>query len=143
MKKRIIIIGAALAVFAGIAVAVYAAYDVGGSSPPSGFTAGTAADLTVDPEEGDLAGILPGQTKLMDVLITNSNPVSVTVTGLTATFNDSGLCAFTVAPVNAYPYGLAAGASVWDQLSVSMGNADPSCEGWAGLVTATASGTMP
>ena len=29
MKKRIIIIGAALAVFAGIAVAVYAAYPIG------------------------------------------------------------------------------------------------------------------
>ena len=143
MKKRIAIIAAALAVFAGIAVAVYAAYDVGGSSAPSGFTAGTAADLAVDPEEADLNGILPGQTKLMDVLITNTNPVSVTVTGLTATFNDSGLCAFTVTPVNAYSYGLGAGASIWDQLSVAMGDPDPGCEGWGGLVTATASGTMP
>ena len=143
MKKRIIIIGAALAVFAGIAVAAYAAYVIDGSSASSPFTSGTAADLAVDPEEGDLTGILPGETRWMDVLITNSNPVSVTVTGLTATFNDGGVCAFTVAAVNPYPYGLAAGASVWDALNVTMGNAAPGCEGWAGLVTATASGSMP
>ncbi len=144
MKKRIIIIGAALAVFAGIAVVAYAAYDVTGSSPPSGFASGTAADLAVDPDEADLNGILPGQTKLMDVTVTNGNPVPATVTGLTAAFNDGGVCAFTVAAVNAYPYALGAGASAADALNVTMGNAAPGCEGNAGLtVTATATGTLP
>ncbi|MDP2674113.1 MAG: hypothetical protein Q8Q00_04305 [Dehalococcoidia bacterium] len=142
MKKRIIIIGAALAVFAGIAVGAYAAYVLGGSGA-SGFTAGNAADLTVAPQGSDLDGILPGQTLPMDVLITNSNAVPVSVTGLTATFNDGGDCDFTVTPVNPYSYTLGAGASFWDQLSVYMGDPDPGCEGWVGTVTATATGTMP
>ena len=143
MKKRLIIISAAMVVFAGIAVAAYAAYDVGGSSAPSGFTAGTAANLTVDPEEWDLDGILPGQIVPMDVWVANSNPVPATVTGLTATFNDGGACAFTVAwPTGSY--GLPASGGFWDTLTVTMGDAAPSCEGNAGLlVTATATGTLP
>ena len=99
----------------------------------------------VDPQEGDINGILPGQTLQMNVLISNTNPVPVQVTGLTATFNDGGVCALTVAPVNGwYPYPLAASTSYWDALNVTMGDAAPGCEGWAGLlVTATATGTMP
>jgi hypothetical protein len=144
LKKRIIIIASALAVFGGIAVAAYAAYDVGGSSPPSGFTSGTAVDLAVDPDEADLNNILPGEMKTMDVYITNNNPVPVKVTGLTATFNDGGACAFTVTNVNSYWYPLAAWATASDALNVAMGDAALTCEGNAGLqVTATATGTMP
>ena len=142
MKKKIAIIATVLVVFAGIAVTAYAAYVIGGSSAPSAFTAGTAADLTVDPQEADLNGILPGQTLPMDVWVANSNPVPVRVTGLTATFNDGGVCAFTVAWPNS-AYGLGASAGFWDVLNVSMGNAAPACQGWAGMVTATATGTMP
>ena len=129
---------------AGIALAVYAAYDLSGSSSAESFTSGTAANLAVDPQSEDLWGILPGQTSTMDVLITNPNNVSAQVTGLSLAFNDSGLCAFSVTPLGSYPFALVGGASAWVQVDVAMGNADPSCEGSSGLtVTATATGTLP
>jgi hypothetical protein len=141
--KKILVVAGTLVVLAGIAVAVYAAYDISGSGA-GGFTGGTAADLAVSPDSGDLNNILPGETKTMDVTITNNNPVLVQVTGLTLAFNDSGLCALSSAPLGSYPFNLGASSSTGVQVNVTMGNADPSCEGNAGLVvTATASGTMP
>ncbi|MDP2948187.1 MAG: hypothetical protein Q8P22_01440 [Chloroflexota bacterium] len=146
MKKRIVIVAGTLVVLAGIAIAAYAAYDIAGSSSAESFTAGTAADLVVDPQSEDLWGILPGDTKRMDVLITNNNGGSATVTSLTLAFNDGGACAFTVTPVAPTPpYSIGGGGGVvWDQVDVTMGDANASCEGNAGLtVIATAAGTLP
>jgi len=141
--KKIVIALGTVVVLAGIAVAVYAAYNIDGSGA-GGFTGGTAADLAVSPDSGDLNNILPTETKTMDVTITNNNPVQVQVTGLTLAFNDSGLCGFSYAPLGSYPFNLGASSSTNVQVNVTMGNADPSCEGNAGLiVTATATGTMP
>jgi hypothetical protein len=144
VKKRIAVILGVMVALAGIALAVYAAYDLSGSSSAESFTSGTAANLTVDPQSEDLNGILPGQTSTMDVLITNPNNVPATVTGLSLAFNDNGLCGFSVTPLGNYPFGLGGGASAWVQVNVGMGNADPSCEGNSNLtVTATATGTLP
>lgn len=143
MKKRIAVVAGTLVVLAGIALAVYAAYDITGSSGAEPFATGTAANLAVDPQSEDLNGILPGQTRWMDVLITNNNSGPATVTGLTATFNDGGACALTVAQVSGYPYAIGGSASVWDAVNVTMGNAAPGCEGGTLTVTATATGTLP
>jgi len=143
VKKRIVIVASTLVVLAGIALAAYAAYDITGSSGAEAFPTGTAAVLAVDPQSEDLNYILPGQTRRMDVLITNNNSGQATVTGLTATFNDGGACALTVAPVSGYSYYIGGGASVWDALDVSMGNAAPGCQGGTLTVTATATGTLP
>ena len=141
MKKIVIALGAVL-VLASIAVAVYAAYNIDGSGA-GGFTGGTAADLAVSPDSGDLGGILPNQTKTMDVTITNNNPVQVQVTGLGLAFNDSGLCGFSYTPLGSYPFYLGASSPITVQVDVTMGNADPSCEGNPGLVvTATAYGWL-
>jgi len=144
VKKKIVIVAGTLAVIAVIAAAAYAAYTITGSSGAEGFTSGTAADLVVNPESEDLGGILPGETVPVDVLVTNPNSGSARVWGLSLAFNDGGVCAFSVANVNSYPYTLGGGASFWDQVNVSMGDADPSCEGNNTLtVTATAVGTLP
>ncbi len=142
MKKKIVIALGTVLVLAGIAVAVYAAYNIDGSGA-GGFTGGTAADLAVSPDSGALNSILPNQTKTMDVTITNNNPVQVQVTGLSLAFNDSGFCGFSYTPLGSYPFYLGASAPVTVQVDVTMGNADPSCEGNAGLVvTATAYGWL-
>jgi len=143
MKKRIAVIAGTMVVLGAIAVAAYAAYDIAGSSGAEGFPTGTAADLAVDPQSEDLNYILPGDTKRMDVLITNNTSGPATVTGLTATFNDGGACALTVAQVSGYPYGIGGGASIWDAVNVTMGNAAPGCEGGSLTVTATATGSLP
>jgi hypothetical protein len=144
VKKKIVVVVGTLVVLAGIAVAAYAAYDIAGSSGAEGFTSGTAADLAVNPQSEDLNGILPGDTVPVDVLITNNNGGSATVTGLSLSFNDGGACALTVTNNSAYPYGIGGGASVWDSVNVHMGNAAPGCENNNTLtVTATASGTLP
>jgi hypothetical protein len=144
VKKRIAVLLGTMIALAGIALAVYAAYEVSGSSSAESFTSGTAADLAVDPESEDLSGILPGQTRTMDVLISNTNNVPVTVWGLSLAFNDNGLCAFSYAPLGTYPFGLAGGSSAWVQVNVAMGDANPVCENNSGLtVTATATGSLP
>jgi len=144
VKKKIVVVVGTLVVLAGIAAAAYAAYTITGSSGAEGFTSGTAADLAVNPQSEDLNGILPGQTVPVDVLITNPNSGSARVWGLTLAFNDGGVCALSVANVNSYPYTLGGGLSAWDQVNVTMGDADPSCEANNTLtVTATASGTLP
>jgi hypothetical protein len=141
--KKILVVAGTLVVLAGIAAAVYAAYPITGSGG-GGFTAGTAADLGVSPESGDLDGILPNGTKVMDVLITNNDTVGVTVTGLSLAFNDLGNCNLSYVNPGWYPFGLGGGLGKWVTVNVSMADADPSCEGNAGLtVTATAYGTMP
>lgn len=142
--KKLLVLGLVVGALVGAGLIAYAAYNIDGSSPAQGFTSGTAANLAVDPEEWDLNGILPGQTRSMDVLITNPNSGQATVTGLTATFNDGGVCAFTVTNVSSYSYAIGGGASVWDAVSVTMGNAQPQCEGNSALtVTATATGWLP
>jgi opacity protein-like surface antigen len=144
VKKKIAIVVGTLAVLAVIAAAAYAAYDIAGLSGAEGFTSGTAADLVPDPQAEDLSGILPGQTRTVDVLITNNNNVPAKVTGLSLAFNDGGACAFTVANNSSYPYNIGASASVWDSVNVTMGDAAPGCENNSGLtVTATATGTLP
>ena len=143
MKKKIVVVVGTLVVLAGIAVAVYAAYDVSGSSSPENFTAGAATDLAVDPQSEDIAGILPNETKVMDVLITNNNTVGVTVTGLSLAFNDGGQCVLSSANPAWYPFGLGGGASQWVTVNVSMGDPASWCEGATLQVTATATGTMP
>ncbi|MEX2225963.1 MAG: hypothetical protein WEB52_05890 [Dehalococcoidia bacterium] len=141
--RKYALIAAAMVALVGGAVAVWAAYDVTGSSGGQGFTSGSAANLSPDPDESDLSGILPGQSRSVDVLVTNPNAVGVSLLTVDLTFNDGGLCAFTTTPWTT-PIALAGGASVGVVVGVSMGNADPSCEGNAGLlVTATATGTMP
>ena len=142
--KKLFVLGVVVVALLGAGLIAYAAYDIAGSSGAEGFQSGTAADLAVDPQSEDLWGILPGETRWMDVLITNNNGGQATVTGLTATFNDGGVCAFSVAPVSGYSYAIGGHASVWDALNVTMGNAAPECEGNSALtVTATATGTLP
>lgn len=144
MRKVVLITAGVVVLLVGAAAAVFAAYDVTGSSSSQGFTSGGAADLAVDPEESDLNGILPTETRTMDVYILNNNPVAVNVTGLSLSFNDSGLCGFSATPLGSYPFALAASSGAWVQVNVTMGNADPACEANAGLtVSATASGTLP
>ncbi len=144
MRKVVLITAGVFVLLIGAAAAVWAAYDVTGSSSNQGFTSGAAADLAVDPEEADINGILPTETRTMDVWIQNNNTVAVSVTGLSLTFNDGGLCGFSVTPLGAYPFALGGSTGAWVQVNVTMGNADPSCEANAGLtVSATATGTLP
>ena len=144
MKKLLVLGVVVVALMVGALVA-YAAYDITGSSSAGSFTPGTAANLVVEPESWDLDGILPGDTKRMDVKITNPNGGQATVTSLTVAFNDGGVCAFTVTPLPPTPsYNIAGGGFVMDKVDVTMGDADPICEGNAGLtVTATAVGWLP
>ena len=143
MRKYALIATAIVALVGGAAVAVWAAYSVNGSSTPQGFTAGTAANLSPDPEEADLNNILPGQSVSVDVLVTNPNSVSATLTNVDLTFNDGGVCAFTTTPWTTQLQ-LGPGASVGVVVGVQMGDADPACEGWTGAtVTANATGTLP
>lgn len=144
MRKVVLITAGVFVLLIGAAAAVWAAYDVTGSSSSQGFTSGAAADLAVDPDEGDLSGILPTETRTMDVWIQNNNPVAASVTGVSLAFNDSGLCGFSVVPLGSYPFALGGSTGTWVQVNVTMGNADPACEANAGLtVTATATGTLP
>jgi hypothetical protein len=143
MKKIILTVAAIAALTVG-AFAAFAAYDVTGSSGGQGFTSGEAANIVVNPDEADLNGILPTQTRTMDVSITNNNASAVTITGLTLAFNDGGVCAFTYAPIGTYPFGLGASSAVNVTVDVTMGNAAPECEANAGLtVDATVTGTLP
>ena len=143
MIKIVIAAVAAIALAVG-AVAVYAAYDVSGSSGGQGFTSGQAANIVVDPDETALNGILPTQTRTMNVLITNNNTAAITITGISLAFNDSGLCAFSMTPIGVYPFALAASSSGTVSVNVAMGNADPVCENNSGLtVDATVTGTLP
>ena len=140
--KKILVVAGTLVVLAGIAVAVYAAYDVSGSSSPENFTAGTADNLVPDPEEGDLAGILPGQTKSVDVWVYNPNAVGVDVTGVDLVISSAVLCDLTTAPWSG-SYPLSGGTGDWWVVAVTMGDPDPNCEGAGLTVSATATGTMP
>lgn len=143
MRKYALIATAIVALVGGAAVAVWAAYDVGGSSTAQGFTSGSAANLSPDPDETDLNGILPGQSVSVDVLVTNPNAVPASLLTVDLTFNDGGACAFTTTPWTT-PQALGAGGSVGVVVGVTMGNAAPSCEGNAALlVTAVATGTLP
>ena len=130
MKKIVIaVVVGTLVVLAGVALAVYAAYDISGSGA-GGFTNGTAADLAVDPDEADLNGILPGETKTMDVTITNNNSGPATVTGLSLSLQrQRSLRPFVRArgQLPVWPWGRHQALCV--QVNVTMGNADPSCEG--------------
>jgi hypothetical protein len=144
--KKLLVLGVLVGALVGAGLIAYAAYNITGSSGAEGFTSGTAAVLAVDPQSEDLAGILPGDTKRMDVSITNNNGGSATVTSLTLAFNDGDACAFTVTPVAPTPpYSIGGGGGVvWDQVDVTMGNAAPECQGNSALtVTATATGTLP
>jgi hypothetical protein len=143
VRKYALIATAIVALVGGAAVAVWAAYDVTGSSGGQAFTAGSAVNLSPDPDEADLNGILPGETRSVDVVVTNSNAVPVTVTNVDLGFNDSGVCDLTTTPWSG-SFVLGAGASDTWVITVSMGDPDPGCEGWAGItVAATATGTMP
>lgn len=142
MKKYIIAGGAAIALALG-AIAVYAAYDITGSSGTETFSGGVASNLIVDANETDLDGILPTETRTMAVDITNPNNLAVQVTGLTITFHNA-VCAFTNAPAVGLPTTLPPLGGVTVTVNVTMGDADPACEGNAGLTfTATAAGTLP
>jgi len=142
--KKLIIAGAAVVALAGGALAVWAAYDVTGSSGGQGFTSGQAANIAVDPDEADLNGILPSETRTMDVSVTNNNVQAIAVTGISLAFNDGGLCGFSVAPLGTYPFALGGSTSANVQVNVTMGNADPACENNSGLtVDATVTGTLP
>jgi hypothetical protein len=129
-------------VLAGIAVAVYAAYDVTGSSAPENFTAGTATNLQPDPEEGDLSNILPGQTVGVDVSVYNANPVAVELTGVDLVISYATECDLTTTPWSG-SYALGAASTVGVVVGVTMGAPQDSCEGAVLTVSATASGTMP
>jgi len=143
VRKYALIATAIVALVGGAAVAVWAAYDVGGSSSAQGFTSGSAANLVPDPDETDLSGILPGQSVSVDVLVTNTNAVPASLLTVDLTFNDGGACAFTTTPWTT-PQALSAGASVGVVVGVTMGDAAPSCEGNTALtVTAVATGTLP
>jgi hypothetical protein len=144
--KKLLVLGVVVVALLGAGLIAYAVYDITGSSGAEGFTAGTAAKLAVDPQSEDLNYILPGDTRRMDVLITNNNSGPATVTSLTLAFNDGGDCAFTVTPVAPTPpYSIAGGGGfVWDQVDVTMGDAAAWCQGSSALtVTATATGTLP
>jgi hypothetical protein len=140
--KKIVIALGTVVVLAGIAVAVYAAYDVSGSSPAENFTAGSATNLAPDPEEGDLAGILPGETKNVDVWVYNPNTVGVHVTGVDLVISSAGVCDLTTAPWSGN-YPLPGSTGDWWVVAVHMGDPAPGCEGAGLTVSATASGTMP
>ena len=141
MKKKIVVVVGTLVVLAGIAVAAYAAYDVSNSSSYQGFTAGAAQNLGVDPDEGDLSSILPGETRGVDVVVSNPNSVPVRVTGVDLQFSPAG-CALSSTPWSgAYP--LAGGASDTWVIQVAMGDPDGSCEGATLYVSGVASGWMP
>jgi len=142
VKKKIAIVVGTLAVLAVIATAAYAFYDVTGSSSPENFTAGTATNLQPDPEEGDLSGILPGQTVGVDVSVYNANAVGVTLTDVDLVISYATECDLTTSPWSG-SYALGAGSTVGVVVGVTMGDPQDTCEGAVLTVSATASGTMP
>jgi len=139
--KKLLVLGVVVVALVGAGLIAYAAYDITGSSSAENFTAGTAQNLVPDPNEGQLAGILPGQTKNVDVSVYNANPVGVTVTGVDLTVTPAGCAVTTTAWSGSYALG--AGGTVGVVVPATMGNADPWCEGQTLQVSATAVGTIP
>jgi hypothetical protein len=139
--KKLLVLGVVVGALVGAGLIAYAAYVVDGTSSPENFAAGAAANLVPDPNEGQLAGILPGQTKNVDVSVTNNNSVPVTVTDVDLTVTPAGCAVTTTASIGSWPLG--AGATGWWVIPATMGNADPWCEGQTLQVSATATGTMP
>jgi len=142
VKKKIAIVVGTVAVLAVIGAAVYAAYDVTGSSTPENFTAGAATNLAPDPAEGDLAGILPGQTKSVNVSVYNPNAVGVTLTEVDLVISYATECDLTTSPWIS-TYSLGPWGTVGVVVGVTMGDPQDTCEGAVLTVSATATGTMP
>lgn len=139
--KKLLVLGVVVGALVAAGLIAYAAYDVTGSSSPEDFTAGTAADLAPDPDETDLTGILPGETRNVTVSVNNPNTVPVTVTSIDASVTPA-VCAVTTTPWSG-SVTLNGGATMSREIPATMGDPAAGCEGATLSVSATAVGTMP